>query len=50
MFDRPPDGIRRLLITRLLIPFAPDDLVCLVAGLTDFLFKEDMKILLLLNF
>ena len=50
MIDRPPEGIRKLLIATLLIPFAPDDLVCLVAGLTNFPFKEYMKILLLLKF
>lgn len=50
LIDRPPEAIRKLLIATLLIPFAPDDLVCLVAGLTDFPFKEYMKLLLFLKF
>lgn len=46
MLDRPEKGIKKLMIVTLLIPFAPDDLVCLVAGLTDLSFKEYMKVLL----
>lgn len=49
LLDRPKQGIKKLLIITLLVPFAPDDLVCLVAGLTDFPFKEYSKILLLLK-
>lgn len=49
MLDRPKEGIKKLMIITLLVPFAPDDLVCLVAGLTDFPFKEYTKILLLLK-
>ncbi len=33
----------------MLIPFAPDDLVCLVAGLTKISFKEYIQIVLLLK-
>ncbi|MFK4567603.1 TVP38/TMEM64 family protein [Enterococcus sp. UD-01] len=50
MVDRPKAGIKKLLLFTLLIPFAPDDLVCLVAGLTDFPFKEYMNILLIFKF
>lgn len=46
MLDRPEKGIKKLMIITLLVPFAPDDLVCLVAGLADFPFKEYLKILL----
>lgn len=46
MLAHPEGRIRKLLIVTLLIPFAPDDLVCLVAGLTNFPFKEYLKILL----
>lgn len=46
MLDRPEKGIKKLMIVTLLIPFAPDDLVCLVAGLADLPFKEYMKVLL----
>ena len=49
LLDQPKQGIKKLIIVTLLIPFAPDDLVCLVAGLTDFPFKEYLKILLLLK-
>jgi uncharacterized membrane protein YdjX (TVP38/TMEM64 family) len=50
MVDRPKNGIKKLMIVTLLIPFAPDDLVCLVAGLTELPFKEYMKILLIFKF
>lgn len=50
LLDRPPKKVKRLLIYTLLIPFAPDDLVCLVAGLSSFPFKEYMKVLLLFKF
>ncbi|MBO0467122.1 TVP38/TMEM64 family protein [Enterococcus plantarum] len=46
MLDRPEKGIKKLMIVTLLVPFAPDDLVCLVAGLAELPFKEYMKILL----
>lgn len=49
LLDRPKSGIKKLMIITLLVPFAPDDLVCLVAGLTAFPFKEYTKILLLLK-
>lgn len=45
--ERPQKNSKKLLIFTLLIPFAPDDLACLVAGLTELPFKEYMKILLL---
>lgn len=38
--------IKRFLIITLLIPFAPDDLICLAAGLTTISFKDYLKILL----
>lgn len=47
MLDRPEKGIKKLMIVTLLIPFAPDDLTCLVAGLAELPFKEYMKVLLL---
>ncbi|MBM7689299.1 hypothetical protein BCR24_11080 [Enterococcus ureilyticus] len=50
MLDRPEKGIKKLMIVTLLVPFAPDDLACLVAGLADLPFKEYMKILLLFKF
>ncbi|MEI5993410.1 TVP38/TMEM64 family protein [Candidatus Enterococcus mansonii] len=50
MLDRPQKGIKKLMIVTLLVPFAPDDLVCLVAGLADLPFKEYMKILLIFKF
>lgn len=39
-------GIRRLLIVCFLFPFLPDDIICLVAGMTDLSFKEYAKIVL----
>ncbi|MGX7245640.1 TVP38/TMEM64 family protein [Enterococcus quebecensis] len=50
MMDRPESGIKKLMIFTLLVPFAPDDLACLVAGLADLPFKEYMKILLIFKF
>lgn len=41
--------IQKLLIWTLLIPFAPDDIVCLVAGMTDISFKKFLRIILLLK-
>ncbi|MDT2613042.1 VTT domain-containing protein [Enterococcus dongliensis] len=38
--------IKRLLIVCFIFPFLPDDLVCLVAGMTDLSFIEYLKILL----
>lgn len=42
-------NIRRFLIWTLILPFAPDDLVCLVAGLTKMSFREYMQIILILK-
>lgn len=42
-------NIRRFLIWTLILPFAPDDLVCLVAGLTKMYFREYMRIILILK-
>lgn len=39
--------IKRLLIICFIFPFLPDDLVCLVAGMTDLSFKEYAKIILI---
>ncbi|EOL49347.1 TVP38/TMEM64 family protein [Enterococcus caccae] len=50
MLDRPEKGIKRLMMLTLLVPFAPDDLACLVAGLAELPFKEYMKILLIFKF
>ncbi|MGS6446003.1 TVP38/TMEM64 family protein [Enterococcus hirae] len=41
--------IKKVLCLNMLIPFAPDDLVCLVAGLTKISFKEYIQIVLLLK-
>lgn len=41
--------IKKVLCLTMLIPFAPDDLVCLVAGLTKISFKEYIQIILLLK-
>lgn len=41
--------IKKVLCFTMLIPFAPDDLVCLVAGLTKISFKEYIQIVLLLK-
>lgn len=38
--------IKRLLIVCFVIPFLPDDLTCLVAGMTDLSFSEYLKIIL----
>ena len=38
--------IKKVLCLTMLIPFAPDDLVCLVAGLTKISFKEYIQIVL----
>lgn len=42
-------NIRRFLIWTLILPFAPDDLVCLVAGLTKMSFREYIRIILILK-
>lgn len=39
--------IRRLLIVCFIFPFLPDDIICLVAGMTDLSFKEYAKIVLI---
>ncbi|EMF0565643.1 MULTISPECIES: TVP38/TMEM64 family protein [Enterococcus] len=41
--------IKKVLCLTMLIPFAPDDLVCLIAGLTKISFKEYIQIVLLLK-
>ncbi|MET1140639.1 TVP38/TMEM64 family protein [Enterococcus hirae] len=41
--------IKKVLCLTMLIPFAPDDLVCLVAGVTKISFKEYIQIVLLLK-
>ena len=41
--------IKKVLCLTMVIPFAPDDLVCLVAGLTKISFKEYIQIVLLLK-
>ena len=41
--------IKKVLCLTMLIPFAPDDLVCLVAGLTKISFKDYIQIVLLLK-
>lgn len=41
--------IKKVLCLTMLIPFAPDDLICLVAGLTKISFKEYIQIVLLLK-
>lgn len=41
--------IKKVLCVTLLVPFAPDDLICLVAGLTKLSFKEFMQIVILLK-
>ena len=41
--------IKKVLCLPMLIPFAPDDLVCLIAGLTKISFKEYIQIVLLLK-
>ena len=42
-------NIKKVLIVTMLLPFAPDDLICLVAGLTKLTFKEYMQIVILLK-
>lgn len=49
MLQKNEHNVKKLLIWTMLVPFAPDDIVCLVAGLTDLSFKEFMKIVLLLK-
>ncbi|BBM16705.1 TVP38/TMEM64 family protein [Enterococcus avium] len=39
--------IKKLLIVCFIFPFLPDDLTCLVAGMTDLSFREYMKIILI---
>ena len=48
--DKNEHNVKKLLIFTMLVPFAPDDIVCLVAGITDISLKEFMKIVLLLKF
>lgn len=42
-------NVKRMLILTMLIPFAPDDIVCLVAGMTTISLKDFLKIILLLK-
>ncbi len=46
ILDNNQKTIKRFLVITLLIPFAPDDIVCLVAGLTTISFKDFLKIIL----
>lgn len=39
--------IKRLLIVCFIFPFLPDDLICLVAGMTDLTFSEYLRIVLI---
>ena len=41
--------IKKVLVVTLLLPFAPDDLICLVAGLTKLSFREFMQIVIFLK-
>ncbi|MGK0550947.1 TVP38/TMEM64 family protein [Enterococcus faecalis] len=50
MLQKNEHHIKKLLTVTMLVPFAPDDVVCLIAGITDISFKEFMKIVLLLKF
>ncbi|MEM5038882.1 TVP38/TMEM64 family protein, partial [Enterococcus faecalis] len=50
ILDKNEHNVKKLLIFTMLVPFAPDDIVCLVAGITDISLKEFMKIVLLLKF
>lgn len=47
MIGKQNQNIKKLLVGTLLIPFAPDDLVCLVAGLSAISFKDFLWIILL---
>ncbi|MGH2123209.1 TVP38/TMEM64 family protein, partial [Enterococcus faecalis] len=42
--DKNEHNVKKLLIFTMLVPFAPDDIVCLVAVITDISLKEFMKI------
>ncbi|MDN6692762.1 MAG: TVP38/TMEM64 family protein, partial [Enterococcus sp.] len=39
--------IKRLLIVCFIFPFLPDDLICLVAGMTELPFRDYLRIVLL---
>ena len=41
--------LKKVLVVTLLLPFAPDDLICLVAGLTKLSFREFMQIVIFLK-
>ena len=47
LLTRRTKDIKKVLIVTLLLPFAPDDLICLVAGLTKLTFREYMQIVIL---
>ena len=49
LLTRRTKDIKKVLIVTLLLPFAPDDLICLVAGLTKLTFREYMQIVILLK-
>ncbi|WP_165004202.1 MULTISPECIES: VTT domain-containing protein [unclassified Enterococcus] len=49
LLTRKTKDIKKVLVVTLLLPFAPDDLICLVAGLTKLTFKEYMQIVILLK-
>ncbi len=42
LLTRKTKDIKKVLVVTLLLPFAPDDLICLVAGLTKLSFREFM--------
>ena len=46
---RKTKDIKKVLVVTLLLPFAPDDLICLVAGLTKLSFREFMQIVIFLK-
>lgn len=47
LLTRRTKDIKKVLIVTLLLPFAPDDLICIVAGLTKLTFREYMQIVIL---
>jgi uncharacterized membrane protein YdjX (TVP38/TMEM64 family) len=49
MLQKNEGNVKKLLIWTMLVPFAPDDIVCLVAGITDISLKEFTKIVFLLK-
>lgn len=49
LLTRKTKDIKKVLVVTLLLPFAPDDLICLVAGLTKLSFREFMQIVIFLK-